>query len=163
MQETVTNPTGKRPTLLTVLCILSFIAGGWAIISGIMTLVATPDTSEVQLQMEEAMEGLEGMDDNPLAGFAQGMADQAVLAAEVAKPMNMANIVIALISIFGVWQMWNLKRSGFYIYLLATVAGLAVPMIFLGGGMLALMAVGLGGFISLVFVILYAVNLKYMH
>ncbi len=101
-----------RPTLLTVLCILSFIAGAWAIISGIMTLVAAPDTAALQEQMDQALEGVEEMgDDNPMADFAKGMADQAMLAAEAARPMNMANIVIALISIFGVWQMWNLKGS----------------------------------------------------
>ncbi len=47
--------------------------------------------------------------------------------------------------------------------MLAAVAGLAVPMVFLGGGMLALLSVGVGGFISLVFILLYALNLKHMY
>ena len=59
--------------------------------------------------------------------------------------------------------MWNLKKSGFWMYRLASVASLLVPVFFLGGGMMTLLSVGIGGFITIVFVILYAVNLKHMH
>lgn len=157
-------PKGVRPTFLTVLCILSFIAGGWGVIGGIIGLASQPDTADLTAQMEQAMEGMDELgEDNPMAGLAQSMADQAVKAAEAARPMNMANIAIALISLIGVWQMWNLKKSGFYIYVLASLAGLAVPLVFLGGGLLALMSVGIGGFIAIVFIVLYALNLKHMH
>lgn len=157
-------PKGVRPTFLTVLCILSFIAGGWGVIGGIIGLASQPDTDELKAQMEQAMGGLDELgDDNPMAGLAQSMAEQAVQAAEAARPMNMANIGLALLSLIGVWQMWNLKKSGFYLYVLASLGGLAVPLIFLGGGLLALMSVGIGGFIALVFIILYALNLKHMH
>lgn len=83
-------------------------------------------------------------------------------AAENAKPIGYSNIILSLLSLFGVWQMWNLKKSGFWMYVAASVAGLVVPMVFLGGGMLTLMSVGFGGLISIVFIILYAVNLKHM-
>lgn len=163
MNDSTTPVPRTRPTLLTVLCILSFIAGAWAVISGLMSLTASPDTEALRQQMDQAMEGVEELgDDSPMAGFAQGMAEQAMKAAEAARPMGIANMIIALISIFGVWQMWNLKKTGFWIYVLASVAGLAVPMIFLGGGLLAVMSVGVGGFISLIFIILYALNLKHM-
>ena len=76
---------------------------------------------------------------------------------------GIAGIVLSLLSVSGVWLMWNLKKSGFWLYLLATIGGLVVPLIFLGGGWLALASVGFVGFFSLIFIILYAVNLKYMH
>jgi hypothetical protein len=36
-------------------------------------------------------------------------------------------------------------------------------MVFLGGGLLTALGVGFMGLISVVFIILYAVNLKHMH
>lgn len=80
-----------------------------------------------------------------------------------AVPIGVAGIILALISLLGVWQMWNMRKSGFWLYLLAAVGGLIVPLVFLGGSILAILSVGIGGFISLVFIILFAVNLKYMH
>jgi hypothetical protein len=59
--------------------------------------------------------------------------------------------------------MWNLKKNGFWIYVVAAVGGLVVPMVFLGGGLLTALGVGFMGLISVVFIILYAVNLKHMH
>jgi hypothetical protein len=77
--------------------------------------------------------------------------------------MAIAGIVLSLLGLWGVWQMWNLKKSGFWLYLLASVVGLLVPIYFLGGSMMAIATVGFVGFFSLIFIILYAVNLKYMH
>jgi hypothetical protein len=91
----------------------------------------------------------------------QGM-ESAIRAAEQAVPMGIANLILTIAGLLGVWMMWNLRKQGFYIYTLASIAGLAVPFIFLGGGLITLLAVGFGGFIALVFIILYALNLKHM-
>ena len=50
-----------------------------------------------------------------------------------------------------------------FVATLALIAVLAVPLYFLGGSFMALATVGVAGFFSLIFIILYAVNLKYMH
>lgn len=152
----------QRPTFLTVLCILSFIAGGWALISGAMSLASSPDPAELQARMDEAMSGLEGLEDNPMAGFAQQMAEEAGKAAAAARPLSMASVALALVGLFGVWQMWNLKKVGFWIYTAAGLAGLVAPLVIMGGGMLALLSVGVGGFFTLLFIVLYALNLKHM-
>ena len=74
-------------------------------------------------------------------GMAGRMMDSAMemteRAAENAKPMGIAGVVLALISLFGVWQMWNLKKSGFWLYVLAAIGGLAVPIVYIGGSMMA--------------------------
>ena len=43
------------------------------------------------------------------------------------------------------------------------MGGLAVPLVFLGGGLMTIISLSIGGFISVVFIALYAVNLKHMH
>ncbi|MBZ0205574.1 MAG: hypothetical protein K8H89_04570 [Flavobacteriales bacterium] len=168
MSDMNTPPVGTsvtRPTLLTVICILSFIMGAWGIFSGIQTMTTdqTAAIEEARTKMEEAKAQLGDQAD----GMAGRMMDSAMeiteRAAQNAKPMGIAGIVLALISLLGVWQMWNLKKSGFWLYLLAAIGGLAVPIIYLGGSVVALASVGFMGFFSLIFIILYAVNLKYMH
>ena len=154
-----------RPTLLTVICILSFLAGAfglWSGISNAFTDAPQTELQEARTQMEEAMAQVGDGNEMVTKMMESGMV-MAEKAAENAKPIGYANIVLSLLSLLGVWQMWNLKKSGFWMYVAASVAGLIVPMVFLGGGMLTLMSVGFGGLISIVFIILYAVNLKHMH
>ena len=167
MNDTNTAAMGAspvRPTLLTVICILSFIAGAWGIYKGIQSLTTdqTAVIAEAQQKMEEARAQL----GDQASGMAGRMMDSAMAitqkAADNAKPIGISDIILSLISLFGVWQMWNLRKSGFWLYLLAAIGGLIVPMVFLGGGLMALLGAGFMGLISLIFIILYAVNLKYM-
>jgi hypothetical protein len=132
----------QRPTLLTVICILSFIAGVWGLWGGIQS--AFTDAPQREFEEDSAMV----------------MAEKSV---EKAVPMGYTNIALSLLSLVGVWLMWNLKKNGFWIYVVAAVGGLVVPMVFLGGGLLTALGVGFMGLISVVFIILYAVNLKHMH
>lgn len=153
-----------RPTLLTVICILSFIMGAWGIISSISTITKdqTAALEQIRAQMEESKAQLGDQADGVAGRMMDSAVEIAERSAENAKPMGIAGIVLSLLSLVGVWQMWNLKKNGFWLYLLATVLGLAVPLYFLGGSMMAIATVGFVGFFSLIFIILYAVNLKYM-
>lgn len=154
-----------RPTMLTVICILSFIMGAWGIWGGIQNLTMDKEASRAEAEAKLA-DAKAQMGDNA-TGLAARMMDSAMEITEKsidnAMPIGVCDLVLSLISVLGVWMMWNLRKSGFWLYLLATIGGLVVPLVFLGGGMLALLSVGFMGLISIVFVILYAVNLKYMH
>lgn len=168
MNDTNTSTMGAaaaRPTLLTVICIISFVMGAFGIYSGIKNLTMDPVAERASLEktMAEQVATL-GANANEMTNRLMDSAHEVgVKGIENAKPIGIAGIVLSLLSVFGVWQMWNLKKSGFWLYLLATIGGLVVPMVYLGGGMLALASVGLVGFFSLIFIILYAVNLKHMH
>ena len=164
MTDTTMPGAPARPTFLTVLCILSFIGGAWALISGTMNLVTPPmdgAIEEMRMKMDDANAEME--EASPaLSGLMDGAMDMAAKAAANARQIGISNIVIALLSLFGVWQMWNLKKSGFYLYVLATIAGLAVPLIFIGTNWMAIASVGMGGLVGVVFIVLYGMNLKHM-
>lgn len=138
--------------------------GAWGIFSGVQNI--TRDQTEVLEKARESMEQARADLGDQAEGLAGRMMDSAMemteRAAANAKSIGISNILLSLLSLFGVWQMWNLRKNGFWIYVLAGVAGLIVPIAFLGGSMMALASVGLGGFFTLLFIILYAVNLKYM-
>jgi hypothetical protein len=162
-----TNPAAPvaRPTLLTVICIISFIMGAWGIVSSLMNMTKdqTAVVAEAQAKMEEAKAQL----GDQASGVAGRMMDSGLeltqRAAEHAVPIGVAGIILSMLSLFGVWRMWNLQKSGFWMYVLASILGLVVPLYFLGTSLLAIASIGFIGFFTLIFIILYAVNLKYMH
>jgi hypothetical protein len=161
MNESTHPAPRTRPTLLTVLCILSFIGGAWSLVSSGMSMTnPMGDVEKLEAQMEEAMDQMGS--DGPVARMLESTMETALRAAEMAVPIGATNMGLAVISLLGVWMMWNLRKMGFYLYTLASIAALAVPLYFLGGGLIAMLSIGLGGFISLVFIILYALNLKHM-
>lgn len=137
LDTTTTTTTAKRPTFLTVLCILSFISAGLGVIFLLLGTV--------------------------LAGGAQMAANSAETAgAEVSSQMGNVWLYLGLaaamivVSLVGVIKMWKLQKSGFYLYVVAAVAGIIVDVA-VGSG---LSVVGI--VISLAFIVMYGLNLKHM-
>lgn len=164
--DTSTTAPAQRPTLLTIICILSFISGLWGAIDGFRTAFtdkAQKDLEAARAQIDQVMDQVQG----PGAEFAQQMIEQGITLAEStaanARPIGLTALVLALISLYGVWLMWNLRKQGFWYYTLAAILGLIVPLFFIGFSTLSIMGLGMGAVISLIFIILYAVNLKHMH
>lgn len=164
MSEETNSGAPKRPTFLTVLCILSFIGIGIGLVSGVISL-ATAGVAEGVMEMNEAMmeEGMAdyedmmaemGQDDGGMLG---GLFEQAGAAMEHARTLAIIGLICNLLCLFGVIRMWNLKKQGFYIYTVGELAPAFAGIILVGG----LMATGL--IIPIIFVVLYGLNLKHMH
>lgn len=156
--ETVEQPPqepakNERPTFLTVLCILSFIGVGFAVISNLISLFATSAGSAL---MDAATETLEGYQDVP------GM-DLVESAVDYASTLSIIGIIAALVCLWGVIWMWNLKKTGYYIYIVGELTPVIVSFILVGFGSF------LGGFFAMIglifpvlFIILYGLNVKHM-
>ncbi|HEY0978816.1 MAG TPA: hypothetical protein VGE21_15190 [Flavobacteriales bacterium] len=158
------GPAPARPTMLTVICVLSFIAGLIGIYSGISSAFTdSPQKGyeQIQAQVEEQRSDM-GDQGAMMEGVWASMLDVGQRSVTHKAPIGYSGIALSLLSLLGVWMMWNLKKTGFWIYLLATLGGLITPLIWLGSSMVALLTLGFAGLISIVFVILYAVNLKHM-
>ncbi|MGB0886479.1 MAG: hypothetical protein ACPGSL_00035 [Vicingaceae bacterium] len=110
MSEETTESTGssagagKRPTFLTVLCVLTFIGSGIGLLGGLL----------MTLGMGALMESIPGMD----AAMGGGTAYFAI------------GTLLAAASLFGALQMWKLKKQGFFIYAGANVIAIILPLIF---------------------------------
>jgi len=154
----------QRPTLLTVICILSFLFGAYSLFDGIRGAtheVTTEETEKVEQAMVEAQEQAAG---NPaIEGMMESMQTGTENLLTHGKQIGMWGAIAAAVSLLGVWFMWSLKKMGFWIYLLATVVGLAMPLNYIGANVVGYGYIAFMGFVSLVFIILYAVNLKHMH
>jgi len=155
----------KRPTFITVLCILSLIgSGGFGLLQPLYQYVTFDKTYPDKVaQLEEAIGNLEdaGMD----SGFIYESTQNGLIAlektAENLGPMTAANILFALLSLFGVFLMFKLKKNGFYLYSVVNLFWMLVPVYFIGMEV-GMMMLGFGALITILFIILYAVNLKHM-
>ncbi len=146
----------KRPTFLTVLCILTFIGSALALVSAVYGYFTVQASAAM---FDTSMQGMNGMEQTGMMSELQNTMQKAV---DNALPNLIIGVVCALLCLFGAIQMWKQLKMGFYIY----CVGELVPPIagfFLGaGGMIGSIGVIVGLVLAGVWVTLYAVNLKHM-
>lgn len=135
---------GKRPVFLTVLCILSFIAAGFAIIGyvGVITVMGAASSAMGAL---EGMEGMEGMEAIQSAGPSVGMTWAYLI----------VGFLCTIIGLVGVIKMWKLKKQGFMMYAGASVVSMIMGIIYSGFGVGAVI-------IPIAFIVMYYLNVKHM-
>ncbi len=157
----------KRPQLLTVLCVLSFVMCAFTIISSAMNIVQ--NTPENHQQSVEQLRTI-----NPV--MADQMEDMyATMESNIYLKLSpYFNLVFMLGSLLGVIMMWNLNKKGFYIYAVAEIlpyisylfvdgSKISIPGLSPGTGALFMMvSLILMILCDLVFVFLYSKNLKVM-
>lgn len=144
----------KRTQFLTVLCVLSFIGIGWGLASGLMNF--NKDADE---EMAKVQESMEQMGDSEMMGK---IMEGTMTMLEHQRELTIMGLICSAIALLGVIMMWQLKKKGFWIYTVAQALSLVGVFIILGVNFMSLMTIGIGGFFSILFVILYAVNLKHM-
>ena len=143
MEET--NET-TRPAFLKVLCILTWVGSGIGLISGLLAIIGSSASESAIRSLGDAT--LENM-----------------------KMIQYAGLACKVLCIIGSVMMWQLKKAGFFIYLIGEVAPLVLSFILLGslastggpvtGGIAAAAGV-IGAIFPVAFVIMYAANLKHM-
>lgn len=83
------------------------------------------------------------------------------LTPERIRQSAVANLVYNLLTLAGAALMWNLRKPGFYLYVAGVLIAVIAPFLIYGGLIGGISSAGTA-FISLIFVVLYALNLKYM-
>ncbi len=161
----------KRPSFLTWLCILTFIGSGWAIVSHIWSYTTAAKTSTMfsqnvdikkdsTLQKDTATIAIDkkhsSLEGNIKASFSK------ILQEDNIRKIAIGGLIAALLTLTGALFMWHLKKQGFYIYILGVVVGILVPFYIFGNDLIAVGASSFANFFGLVFIALYALNLKSM-
>ena len=152
-----------RPQMLSVLCILTWICCGLILISTVWGVVAKP-TPEEQFEQVEKMREVspEAAEQLEAAFAAQEQGNQTVGLA--------LNLVALALSAFGAYMMWQLKKTGFYVYLAGEIipyfgfltGGSEAMLASMGGPMWASIVIGFMIVFDVVFIILYGLNVKHM-
>ncbi|MEP6927279.1 MAG: hypothetical protein ABI834_06555 [Ginsengibacter sp.] len=160
-----------RPTLLTVLCILTFIGSGWIIVSSVWSYSTAAQTvrmfssarmgrmNDSTLQKDSAMKN---MGNKKRAGFGEKMmlSVSKIMTEENIRKSAVGAIISGIFTLLGALLMWRLKRNGFYLYIVGIIIGLIVPFYLYGNNLLAIGMSSFSSFFGLVFIALYALNIK---
>jgi len=161
----------KRPSFLTWLCILTFIGSGWAIISCIWSYTTANQTAAMFSQnINNRKDSTLRLDSNTATLEKKQGRFEGKIKASFSKILKEDNIrkaaiggfIASLLTLAGAILMWNLRRQGFYIYFLGVFFGILVPFYLFGNDLIAIGATSFANFFGLVFIALYALNLKSM-
>lgn len=138
-QQNVTLEKNERPALLTTLCILTFI---W---SGLMSLFSLIGIF--------ASGALSGYLENMLPGFGSMSAGFFII-------IFLVMLILFGLSLFGAIKMFQLKKSGYVIYMIPNCLMLLFQIIGIAAAFTFLSLISL--LVSILFIVLYGTNLKYM-
>ena len=154
------NKINQRPAFLTILCVLSFIGGGWSFLSNTLTWLLSEYFAGFLTSKSGILERIEGsfifnkLTEKAFTSMSETIEEISVVFLSIA--------VLSLVSIAGVYGMWKLKRVGFLLYAGAQLFMLCIPFILFGTGFSSVLGLVWGGFFSMLFIVMYAFNLKYM-
>ena len=160
------SPGSARPTFLTVLCILTFIGSAWGIIGNVRNYLGANTASQlISAATEESRQELQKSGDE-----GSKVADTVLNSlGDMANPANIKKaaifaIVASVLTLIGGFLMFQLKKTGFYTYVLGTVIGIVGPFVAFGtgGNIFGLIISSAMAFFGILFVVLYALNLKYL-
>lgn len=131
----------RRPSLLTVLCILSFIGSGMNLFSSFIIAAFYDSYTEIMRMFIDKwhFSGMEAM-------------------LEARPAFFLWSGIFYAGSLYGAILMFRLKKTGFHVYTIAQILLILAPMYFLhltSPGIFELLFTGL-------FVLLYGINLKFM-
>ena len=136
------NEIPKRPTFLTVICILTFISSGLGCVSAILT----PLFSDLMIEFLKST-----------PNFDEAAMSQTIILLQAGWGFYLISFVLAAGSLAGAILMWNLKKIGFHFYALSNLGLLFVPML-----MLSMPISWEGILLTSSFIALYAVNFKFL-
>lgn len=149
----------KIPSMLNVLTILTFIGSGLGVISAITGYFTAAGNYERQLQMQDKLADLPAVVKNMMGPDPVETARKQL---ENRFPIMLLTLVGALLCLYGALQMRKLKKTGFSIYIIGDLVPFLAIFIFIGMGMMSGFAMIFAIVITVVFIILYATQLKYL-
>ena len=159
-----------RPTLLTVLCILTFIGSSWTIIANVWSYSTAARSSKAFSTIMKRQDDsgpqndtiVQKRKDEKHSIFEKKMMTSVskIMTEENIRKNSIGAIISGLFTLVGAILMWRLRRIGFYLYIAGVFIGLIVPFYLFGNNLLAVGMSVFSGFFGLVFIALYALNFK---
>lgn len=162
-----TQPEEKRPTLLLVLCILTFINTGLTILTSLVQLVAGPSSEEQMLaekvQLTKSANELKDAGMDAFAGLIeQMMAMTADIQANFYIAMTVA-FVAPLLGLFGALQMFQGKKLGFHFYIIYNLISVGGIYLYVSPENIPSISIIFGLLLSGLYIFLYSRNLHWMN
>ena len=149
----------KLPDMLNVLTILTLIWNGLSILLAIWGFTSARSNYENALKMQDKMDQMPAfakrlMGPDPV-GTSLKMLDNRV-------PVTLLSLVACGLCLYGAIQMRKRKKTGFTLYILGDLLPFVTSYIFLGATAMGGFGILFGSAIMVIFILLYATQLKHM-
>jgi len=153
------EPSGKIPSMLNVLTILTYVGNGLGVIFSVFGYFRASSNYDSVVQAQDKIDQMPGfvkslMGSDPV-GNARRMLDNRL-------PILLLTLVSCLLCFYGALQMRKLKKTGFSIYIIGDLVYYIAVFLFIGASTIISFGGLFGIAIVLLFIILYATQLKYL-
>ncbi len=148
----------KLPSLLNVLTILTFIGCGIGLIFSVIGYVNAASNYDKVVQAQDKMDQMPDFVKKMMGPDPVGAAR---LAMENKLPVLLIGLIGYALCLYGALQMRQLKKAGYWIYLIGDIVPFTA-IIFVGTGMMTGFSGLIGLIIIIAFLIMYGTQLKYM-
>ena len=161
MKNSLEKSPFRRPTFLVVLCILTFVGSGWNILGSLFYLfTANIMDSAISIEQNSAVVG--ELESQGINSFFSGFWDSSLglmqTEMQYAREIVISRLILSVVVFSGAILMFQLRRSGFYLYVAAQIL-----LLFVLPYLTVLIKMFFPGILSFAFVALYAFHLKYMN
>jgi hypothetical protein len=120
-----------------------------------------------QLDEEEMAMELNFNSDGETPSYIQYTIDSVIdywlMEQEYATVLNISTLILALASLIGVLLMYRLNKKGFIVYSSANLLGVIIPFFYFLNNTVGQLFIATQFFVSALFILLYASQLKYMN
>ncbi|GEM_PF-352399 len=160
----------KRPTFLSVLCILTWVGCAISLYSSLNQILG-PSPRENMMKMATQADKLDGAAKEMIESSVDFFSANLELLEKWTLPTGIIGFLCTGLCAFGAFYMWKLKKIGFPIYAVGEIIPLLIGLFmyfnlhFTGSSMMNMIMKG-GTLFNLIigaaFVIMYSVNLKHL-
>jgi hypothetical protein len=149
----------KLPSTLNVVTILTFIG---CVYIGCTQIFSFFNAQKSYERMVANQDKLDNMPEFFKKFMGPEMVEVTRLSAENKVPILLLSLVGIGLCVYGAIAMRRLKKLGFYVYLIGELLPIVTAYLFAGLGLLGVWGFASAFFFALVFIIIYATQLKYM-
>ncbi len=119
----------KRPEMLTILCVLSFINAAWNTLSNFVSFAFYDTFQNLFTQLREGSGVYEDMAEQMGENW-DVMVQASEMASSISRGYYFLEMVLFIASFVGVLMMWKLQKRGFHVYAISQILMLIVMTIF---------------------------------
>ena len=164
MEEVQYKPS--RPSLLTTVCILTFIYTGLSLLFSIIKFFSGPFSDEEMLEQRvQITKTISQMKELDMDYFVHALQQTIAMSEEINANFYGAlavSVVVLLIGFMGAFMMWNGKKLGFHLYIIYSLLAVGQLYLFVSPGNISTLTVVpelvLGG----AFVFMYSRGLSWL-
>lgn len=157
---------GKRPTFLKVLCILTFISTGGSILISMLKFFAGPFTKEEMLdqkvQMQESIIEFDKLGADYWVEYMESVLRFSEQANNNHYIVMSLALLTATVGFIGALMMWRGQKLGFHLYIVYNIIGILAVYAYASMENIHSLNTMIGVAMSLIFILMYSRNLKWM-